>query len=131
MLLALELAQELEAERREGHLYLVDGTPDFTKSVFQHIMGTNEEQFETNFMYAIYKVIAPNVATSEAVRKVFLIFKFEIMQSHASKLQGSNMPTQQKYQGAKVAAEERSEATWIQNSKREQNHLLIKINSKF
>jgi fatty acid synthase len=70
-LLALEVALELEAEGREGRLYLVDGAPDFTKSMFQYIMGTNEEQFETNFMCAIYKVIAPHEATSEAVRKVF------------------------------------------------------------
>jgi hypothetical protein len=38
-------------------------------------------------------------------------------QSQASNLQGSNMPTQQKDQGAEVTAEERSEATRIQNSK--------------
>jgi fatty acid synthase len=70
-LLALELALELEAEGREGHLYLVDGSPDYAKSLFQHIMDTNEEQFDINFVCALYKILAPQEATSEVVRKVF------------------------------------------------------------
>jgi hypothetical protein len=41
------------------------------------------------------------------------------------------LPTQQKDQGAKVTAEERSETPRIQNSKREPNRLLININIKF
>jgi thioesterase domain-containing protein len=70
-LLALEMALELEAEGREGHLYLVDGAPDFTKSMVQHLIGTNNEQFDTNFMCAIYNLVAPQEAKSEAVTKVF------------------------------------------------------------
>lgn len=71
VMLALELALALEAEGREGHLYLVDRSPDYAKSVIQHILGTNEEQFDINFMCTIYKVFAPQEATLEAVRKVF------------------------------------------------------------
>jgi thioesterase domain-containing protein len=69
-LLALELALELEAEGREGDLYLVDGTPDFTKSMLLHVMGTNEEQFETNLICIIYNLIVPHEATSEANKEV-------------------------------------------------------------
>jgi thioesterase domain-containing protein len=70
-LLALELALELEAEGREGQLYLVDGSPDYTKSMFQNIIGTHKEQFDNKFMCAIYDIVAPQEATSEVVRKVF------------------------------------------------------------
>jgi thioesterase domain-containing protein len=72
-LLALELALELEAEGWEGQLYLVDGAPHFTKSLLQHVMGTNEEQFETNVICTIYNLIAAHEATSEADKEVFHI----------------------------------------------------------
>ncbi|PNF18738.1 hypothetical protein B7P43_G05011 [Cryptotermes secundus] len=84
VMLALELALALEAEGREGHLYLVDHSPDYAKSVIQHILGTNEEQFDINFICTIYKVVAPQEATSEAVRK--LVEKITPMKSREEKL---------------------------------------------
>jgi fatty acid synthase len=69
-LLALELALELEAEGREGELYLVDGAPDFTKSLLLHFAGTNEEQFESNLICIIYSLIVPHEAASEAYKEV-------------------------------------------------------------
>jgi fatty acid synthase len=75
-LLALELALELEAEGREGHLHLVDGSPGFTKSLLKVTMGSDDEQFETNLICTFYSIVASHEATSEAVNKVFHVQNF-------------------------------------------------------
>jgi fatty acid synthase len=69
-LLALELALELEADGREGHLYLVDSSPDFIKAWLEYSTGSNKEQFETNLICSMFNVIAPHESTTAAVRKV-------------------------------------------------------------
>jgi fatty acid synthase len=69
-LLALELALELEAEARVGHLYLVDSSPDFMKARLEYSTGSNKEQFETNLICSMFNVIAPHDSTTAAVTKV-------------------------------------------------------------
>ena len=70
-MLALELALKLEAEGREGKLYLVDSAPDFLKAMQTHGMGSNDEEFQTSLICAMFTLIAPQEATSEAVSKVY------------------------------------------------------------
>jgi thioesterase domain-containing protein len=70
-LLALELALELEAEGREGHLYLVDSAPVFMKVLVEQMVGSDEKKFATNLMCTIFKITAPHDATSAAISKVF------------------------------------------------------------
>jgi pimeloyl-ACP methyl ester carboxylesterase len=70
-LLALELAMELEAEGREGHLYLVDSAPEFSKLLAQHMVGSDEKKFETSLVCRMFSVIAPHEATAAAVSKVY------------------------------------------------------------
>jgi len=70
-LLALELALQLEAEGREGKLYLVDSAPDFVKAVLTQTMGSHEDEFQTSLICAIFILIAPHEATSAAVSKVY------------------------------------------------------------
>lgn len=69
-ILALELAMALEAEGREGHLYLVDSSPDFLQSVQQRSIGNNEDQFEINLMCLMFNLMAPHEATPAAVSEV-------------------------------------------------------------
>jgi fatty acid synthase len=69
-LLALELALELEADGREGHLYLVDSSPDFVKALLDYFAGSNNEQFETNVICSMFNIIAPHESTIAAVSKV-------------------------------------------------------------
>jgi thioesterase domain-containing protein len=69
-LLALELALELEAEGREGHLYLVDSSPVFMKLLVKPMMGS-DQKLETSLICRIFNVIAPHEATAAAVSKVF------------------------------------------------------------
>ena len=71
-LLALELAMQLEAEGHEGKLYLVDSAPDFFKAMMRQTMGSNEDEFQTRLICAIFILIAPHEATSAAVSKVYL-----------------------------------------------------------
>jgi hypothetical protein len=70
-LLALELALQLEAEGREGKLYLVDSSPDFLKAMLTESMGSNEDDFQTSLICAMFILIAPHEATSAAVSKVY------------------------------------------------------------
>jgi thioesterase domain-containing protein len=69
-LLALEVALELEAEGREGYLYLVDTAPAFMKILVEHMVGSDEKKFETNLICSIFKIIVRHGATSAAVSKV-------------------------------------------------------------
>jgi thioesterase domain-containing protein len=70
-LLALELALELEANGRKGHLYLVDSAPGFIKLWTQHMVGSDEKKFETSLVCSMFSIIAPQEATAAAVSKVF------------------------------------------------------------
>lgn len=70
-LLALELALELEAEGREGQLYLVDSAPVFMNLLAQHVVGSDEKKFETSVICRMFSVIAPHEATAAAVSKLF------------------------------------------------------------
>jgi hypothetical protein len=70
-LLALELALQLEAEGREGKLYLVDSAPDFAKAMLTEIMGSKEDEFETRFISTLLTLIALHDGTSAAVTKVY------------------------------------------------------------
>ena len=69
-LLALELALQLEAEGREGRLYLVDSAPDFVKTTVTQKKGSNEDEFQTRLICAMFIGIAPHEATSAALSKV-------------------------------------------------------------
>jgi hypothetical protein len=71
-LLALELALKLEAEGREGNLYLIDSGPDFMKALVEHMTGGNEDQLETNLICTMFHILAPHEATSSAISKVCL-----------------------------------------------------------
>jgi len=70
-LLALELALKLEAEGREGKLYLVDSAPDYLKTMLTQSMGGNEDEFQTRLICTLFTLIAPHEATSAAVSKVY------------------------------------------------------------
>ena len=70
-LLALELALELEAEGREGKLYLLDSAPDYLKAMLTQSMGSNDDEFQTSVICAMFIFIAPHEATSAAVSKVY------------------------------------------------------------
>jgi hypothetical protein len=67
----MELAMELEAEGREGHLYLVDSSPDFLKAVQERSIGNNEDQFEIKLMCIMFSLMAPHEATPAAVSQVY------------------------------------------------------------
>jgi pimeloyl-ACP methyl ester carboxylesterase len=70
-LLALELALQLEAEGREGKLYLVDSAPDYLKAMLTQSMGSSEDEFQTSLICGMFILIAPHEATSAAVSKVY------------------------------------------------------------
>jgi hypothetical protein len=70
-LLALEVALKLEAEGREGKVYLVDSSPDFLKTLLKQSGEGREDEFQTSLICAIYKLTAPQEVTSAAVRKVY------------------------------------------------------------
>jgi thioesterase domain-containing protein len=69
-ILAMELALELEAEGREGNLYLVDSSPDFLKAVQELSLGNSEDQFEISLICVIFNLMAPHEATPAAVHQV-------------------------------------------------------------
>ena len=69
-LLAMELALQLEAEGRKGRLYLVDSAPDFIKKTVKQKRGSNEDEFQTGLICAMFIGIAPHEATSAALSKV-------------------------------------------------------------
>jgi thioesterase domain-containing protein len=69
-LLALEIALQLDAEGREGRLYLVDSAPDFLKTTLTQKRGSNEDEFQTRLICAMFIGIAPHEATSAALSKV-------------------------------------------------------------
>lgn len=60
----------LEAEGREGHLYLVDSSPDFLQSVQERSIGNDEDQFEINLMCVMFNLMAPHEATPAAMSQV-------------------------------------------------------------
>jgi hypothetical protein len=70
-LLALELTLQLEAEGREGKLFLVDSAPDFLRAMLTQSMESNEDDFQTSLICAMFTLIAPHEATSTAVSKVY------------------------------------------------------------
>jgi thioesterase domain-containing protein len=70
-LVALELALKLEAEGREGKLYLVDSAPDFLKATLTQTIAGDDEEFQTNVICAMFKVATPHEATPAAVSKVY------------------------------------------------------------
>jgi len=69
-LLALELALKLEAEGREGKLYLMDSAPDCLKTMLTQSMASNEDELQTSLICAMFILIAPHEATSAAVNKL-------------------------------------------------------------
>jgi hypothetical protein len=69
-LLALELALELEAEGREGKLYLVDSAPDYLKAMLTQSVGSNEDKLQSSLICAMFILIAQHEATTAAVSKV-------------------------------------------------------------
>ena len=66
----MELALQLEAEGREGKLYLVDSAPDYLKALLTQSMGGNEDEFQNNLICILFTLIAPHEATSAAICKV-------------------------------------------------------------
>jgi hypothetical protein len=70
-LLALELALQLEAQGREGKLYLVDSSPDFAKAILTQMVGSDYDEVQTSFISTLFTLIAPHEATSAAVSKVY------------------------------------------------------------
>ena len=69
--MALELALKLEAEGREGKLYLVDSAPDYVKEMLTQSVGNNEDKFQSSLICAMFILIAPLEATTAAVSKVY------------------------------------------------------------
>jgi Thioesterase domains of type I polyketide synthases or non-ribosomal peptide synthetases len=69
-ILALELALALEEEGLEGHIYLVDSSPDFLQTIQERSIGHNEDQFEINLICIIFKLVASHMATPTAVSQV-------------------------------------------------------------
>jgi len=49
----------------------VDSAPDYLKAMLTQIMGSNEDEFQTNVICAMFTLIAPYEATSAAVSKVY------------------------------------------------------------
>jgi hypothetical protein len=66
----MELALQLEAEGREGRLYLVDSAPDFAKTTVTQKRGSNEDDFQTGLICDMFILLAPHEATSAALSKV-------------------------------------------------------------
>ena len=62
---------KLEADGREGKLYLVDSAPDFLKAILTQSMASNEDELQTSLICAMFALIAPHEATSVAVSKVY------------------------------------------------------------
>ena len=67
----MELALQLEAEGREGRLYLVESSPDFVKTILTQKRGNNEDEFQTRLICAMFILVAPHEAPSAAVSKVY------------------------------------------------------------
>jgi hypothetical protein len=78
-MLALEIAMALEAEGREGHLYLVDSSPDFLQAVQERSIGNDEEQFEINLISLIFNLMAPHIATPAVVSQVTHTISYSLM----------------------------------------------------
>ncbi|XP_021929696.1 fatty acid synthase-like isoform X3 [Zootermopsis nevadensis] len=69
-LLALELALKLEAEGREGKLYLLDSSPDFMKVLLEQSVCSSEDQFEISVLCSAFNLIAPCETSSAALSKL-------------------------------------------------------------
>ncbi|GFG34910.1 hypothetical protein Cfor_00007, partial [Coptotermes formosanus] len=69
-LLALELVLALEAEGLEGHVYLVDSSPEFLQTVQEHTIGHSEDQFEIKLICAMFNLLASHEATPTAVNQL-------------------------------------------------------------
>jgi thioesterase domain-containing protein len=69
-ILALELAVALEAEGREGCLYLVDSSPEFLQAVQERSIGNDDDRFEINLICIIFNLMAPHEATPAVISQV-------------------------------------------------------------
>lgn len=69
-ILALELALALETEGLEGHVYLVDSSPDFLQTVQERSIGHNEDQFEIKLICIMFNLVASHEATTTAVNQL-------------------------------------------------------------
>jgi len=49
----------------------VDSAPDFLKAMLTQSMGSNEDDFQTSLICAMFILIAPHEATSVTVSKVY------------------------------------------------------------
>jgi hypothetical protein len=66
----MELALILEAEGREGRLYLVDSSPDFLKALATQRMGSNKNEYQTSLIRDMLILTAPHEVTLTVIRKV-------------------------------------------------------------
>jgi hypothetical protein len=67
---ALELALKLEAQGRDGNVYLVDSAPDFLKETVAHL-GRSEDKSLTSVLCTMLKHTGPDEATSSSVSEVY------------------------------------------------------------
>lgn len=59
-LVAIELARKLEAEGLTGRLVLIDGSPEFARTVVKHKFKSNtHEELQNNILLAIMDILAP------------------------------------------------------------------------
>ena len=49
----------------------MDSAPDYLKAMLTQTMGSNEDEFQTSLICAMFTLIAPHEATSAAVSKVY------------------------------------------------------------
>jgi hypothetical protein len=68
---ALELALKLEAEGRDGNMYLVDSAPDFVKETLAQRLGRSEDKSVTSVLCTMLKCTGPDEATSASISKVY------------------------------------------------------------
>jgi hypothetical protein len=68
---ALELALKLEAEGRDGNIYLVDSSPDFAKETLAQRLGRSEEKSLISVLCTMLKRTGPDEATSSSVSEVY------------------------------------------------------------
>ncbi|GFG35347.1 hypothetical protein Cfor_10100 [Coptotermes formosanus] len=69
-LVALELALKLEAEGRDGNVYLVDSAPDVLQEALAQSIGRSEDDFLTSVLRSMLKRTGPDEATSASVSKL-------------------------------------------------------------
>nr|QCW07581.1 fatty acid synthase 1 [Blattella germanica] len=72
-LVALEIVLQLEESGLKGNLFIVDSSPDFMKMLLKASMGldnTSDDELYVKIICAIFLILAPKQATSEAVNKL-------------------------------------------------------------